>query len=50
MRIENQDDRQLSIAAIWKDKKTGEMVVRVDTTDLTGEAWQDGIDQAMRNS
>jgi hypothetical protein len=50
MRIENQDGRQLSVAATWKDKKTGELVIRVDTSDLTGEAWQDGIDQAMENS
>jgi hypothetical protein len=46
MRVENRAGRVLSVVHTTKHKD-GTFVVVVDTDDLTHEAWQDGIDQAM---
>lgn len=48
MRIENRAGRVLSVVHTTKHKD-GTFVVIVDTDDLTEEAWQSGIEQAMRS-
>ena len=49
MKVENRQGRVLSVVRQFKDKQ-GEFVVVVDTDDLTDEAWQSGVDQAMECS
>jgi hypothetical protein len=48
MKVENRQGRVLSVVRQFKTRD-GEFVVVVDTDDLREEAWQDGINQAMRS-